>query len=138
MLPVPQFDFTTFDYSEDLAPAGLSGTGPDILWAWTGPSPTVQRLAFTVMGTGQILSITPPATNASWTQEFWGPALQCNDVTAAERDSIWVNIWNNIGQNPPVFLSWVPWDPLTLVPHHMQVHCLGETRLTVGTKRAKT
>jgi hypothetical protein len=63
------------------------------------------------MGLGQILPITPPATNASWTLDFWGPALQCNDVTGTERDDIWINIWNSYNGSSASYpyLSWVPW-----------------------------
>ena len=63
------------------------------------------------MGLGQILPITPPAPNVSWTLDFWGPALQCNDVAATKRDKIWINIWNsyNTTMGPYGFLSWVPW-----------------------------
>lgn len=113
MLQVPQLDFTSLNYAAglryDLATLNDDGLSN---WAWTGPSQPVQHIALAVMGLGQILPITSPTSNASWTLDFWGPALQCNDVEPAQRDKIWTNIWNsynsltNIG--PYSFLSWVP------------------------------
>ena len=67
------------------------------------------------MGLGQILPISSPASNATWTLDFWGPALQCNDVAKEDRDRTWINIWNsyNASQTGPyTFLSWVPWSYL--------------------------
>ena len=115
MLQVPQFDFTTLNFAATLQPrSSFDATGLQN-WAWAGPSQPAQHLALAVMGLGQILPITPPAHNASWTLDFWGPALQCNDVAATERDKIWINIWNSYSANftgSYAFLSWVPWSNL--------------------------
>jgi hypothetical protein len=82
-------------------------------WSFAGASQPVQHVALAVMLLGQILPITPPAPNASWALNFWGPALQCNDAAAAEREKVWVNIWNtyNSTGEPYFYLSWVPWSP---------------------------
>ena len=118
MLKVPQFDFTTLDFVTRMANTdgggGMTdGQTPEMsLWAWSGPSQPLQNLALAVMGLGQILPITAPAPNASWTLDFWGPTLQCNDVVATERDQIWTNIWNSYSSNDTdayAFLSWAPW-----------------------------
>ena len=113
MLEVPQLDFATLNYVAPLyTQASVVGTS---LWDWSGPSQSVQHIALAVMGLGQILPIPSPASNATWTLDFWGPALQCNDVAKTERDRTWVNIWNSYnGSNtgPYVFLSWVPWSYL--------------------------
>lgn len=106
MHQVPQFDFTTFNFVAALKFYGEKGG-----WGWTGPSQPLQHIALAVMGLGQILPINPPAPNASWTLDFWGPALQCNDVAATERDRIWTNIWNyynDTSTDTHAFLSWVP------------------------------
>ena len=113
MLQVPQFDFATLNYVAPLSNSdGFRGT---YLWDWSGPSQSVQHIALAVMGLGQILPIPSPASNATWTLEFWGPALQCNDVAKTERDRTWVNIWNSYNRSttgPYAFLSWVPWSSL--------------------------
>lgn len=111
MLQVAQFDFNTFKF---VAALQLLFQNPDATsyWQWAGPSQPLQPIALAVMGRGQILPITPPAPNTSWTLDFWGPALQCNDVAATERDRIWINIWNSYNATrtgPYAFLSWVPW-----------------------------
>ena len=78
MLQVPQFDFSTSSFVTGL-PEGTNTP-------WGGPSQPVQNIASAVMGLGQILSITPPVPNITWTDDFWGPALQCSDVPEAERE----------------------------------------------------
>ena len=82
-------------------------------WLWQGPSQPLQQMALAVMGLGQILPIRPPAPNATWTLDLWAPALQCNDVEANKRDSIWTNIWNSYNNNTGLYgsLAWVPWSP---------------------------
>ena len=73
MRQVPQLDFTTLNYAAPLQYSISNGNLTD--WAWKGPSQPVQHIALAVMELGQILPITPPAANASWTVDFWGPAL---------------------------------------------------------------
>ena len=83
------------------------------IWAYNGPSQAVQNIAGPVVELGEILAIDSPAVNATWSLDFWGPGLQCNDVTTNDREAIWTNIWNGLkytykgGQY--VFLSWAPW-----------------------------
>lgn len=113
MLQVPQFDFASLNYVAPLyTDASINGT---FLWDWNGPSQSVQHIALAVMGLGQILPVSSPASNATWTLDFWGPALDCNDVAKKNRDRTWINIWNSYnGSNtgPYAFLSWVPWSYL--------------------------
>ena len=108
-LTVPQYDFTTLNLVTPMAYSGIytgddwdSSMGEWGLWAWSGPSQPLQKIATAAMALGQILPITPPAPNhgrpypnASWTLNFWGPLLQCNDVIGIARDQIWTNIWNS-------------------------------------------
>ena len=67
------------------------------------------------MAAGQVLPIKPPAPNATWTLDFWGPALQCGDVPKTKSDQIFTNTWKSYDIDDPVdaaayaFLSWVPW-----------------------------
>ncbi|KAK5674200.1 hypothetical protein LTS10_013037 [Elasticomyces elasticus] len=104
MMQVPQFDFTTLDYSATMHMAG------SVAYSYSGSSQSLQKIASAVLARGQILPINPPSSNTSWTLEFWGPALHCQEVQGAERDAIWVNIWNSY-QNATrswAFLAWVP------------------------------
>ena len=112
MLPVPQTDFTSLKFSDDLRFVTTSGVLND--YYWSGPSQPLQHLAFAVMGTGEILPITPPAQNSSWRLDFWAPSLQCHDVEDEKRDATWINIWNYYASNGSAsgsfaYLSWVPW-----------------------------
>jgi len=87
------------------------------IYQFIGPSHTVQNVASAALGLGQILPIPPPAANASWVLEFWGPALHCSDVLGTKRNAIWRNIWNAFNSSNPLnggqptypLLAWVPW-----------------------------
>lgn len=110
MLQVPQFDFATLNYVAPIS--AISGDNKTSVIVWNGPSRSVQHIALAVMGLGQILPISAPASNATWSLDFWGPALQCHDVDKTDRDRTWINIWNAVNQSNPdfyAFLSWVPW-----------------------------
>lgn len=110
MLQVPQFDFATLNYVAPIR--AISGDNKTSVFVWNGPSRSVQHIALAVMGLGQILPISAPASNATWSLDFWGPALQCHDVDKTDRDRTWINIWNAVNQSNPdfyAFLSWVPW-----------------------------
>ena len=129
MLQVPQFDFTTFNFVSPLQSTG--DPGPDGGYAWTGPSQPLQHIALAVMGLGQILPIAAPAPNASWTLDFWGPALQCNDVDATKQDAIWTNIWNSYNGSstgPYAFLSWVPWSEANSWTYYLNMTASGIDR----------
>ena len=108
MLPVPKFEFGSFKYAAGLA-------DHQTYWQWSGPSQAIQSMASRVMAGGQVLPVTPPASNATWTLDFWGPALQCDDVPANKSEQIFTNIWNSYDFDGPGnsstygFLSWVPW-----------------------------
>lgn len=110
MLPVPKFEFGSFKYA-----AGMGFYNN--YWLWSGQSQAIQHMASRVMAAGQVLPVTPPAPNATWTLDFWGPALQCNDVPETKSDEIFTNIWNSYdvddSGDPALygFLSWVPWSP---------------------------
>jgi hypothetical protein len=110
MYKVPQFDFTTMNYVSGLDYENTA-YGTTSQWEWTGPSQPVQHIALAVMGLGDMLQISPPSPNASWSHKFWGPALRCDDVAGAKRDSIWTNIWNSYNGTSEsyVYLSWAPW-----------------------------
>ena len=112
MLPVPQFEFGSFKYA-----AGL--TNYNDYWKWSGPSRAIQSMALRVMTAGEVLPVTPPAPNSTWTLDFWGPALQCDNVPETKKDEIFTNIWNSyythdLDPDPASygFLSWVPWSPV--------------------------
>lgn len=104
MLQVPQVDFTTFKFAAASVHAGS--------WFWSGPSQAAQFVALKVSTAGQVSPFLSPAPNATWTLDFQGPELRCNDVPDSKKDQILVNIWNSYEQSigdQYAFLSWVPW-----------------------------
>ncbi|KAK5704511.1 hypothetical protein LTR17_021819 [Elasticomyces elasticus] len=103
-MDVPQFDFTTLSFSSKML------SSDDGAYMFGGSSQSVQKIAAAVLAQGQALPIKPPSLNASWTLEFWGPALQCQEVQGADRDAIWVNIWNSYrkAKDSWAFLAWTP------------------------------
>lgn len=101
---IPQVDFTSFKYAGNFAP-GINGE-------WTQPSQAVEYVVSKIMSAGQIPQIRPPAPNATWTLDFWGPGLRCIDASEDMFGEIFVNIWNSYRPTQAAtydFLSWVPW-----------------------------
>lgn len=96
MLQVPQLDFSSFNFAGGLQIIQAERDYDGLVW--TGPSQRLQHTAMAVMGLGQILPISPPAPNATWKLDFWGPALRCDNVAQPERDEIYTNIWNSLPQ----------------------------------------
>ena len=81
MTPVPQFDFINPNFVNLVAPEGN-------YFNYEGPSQLVQRIASATAAQGEILPITPPALNASWSLEFWGPSVHCNNVSDSQRTAV--------------------------------------------------
>ena len=111
---VPQFDFTSLDFVAAMPFHYIYG-----IYNYSGPSQPVQNVAQAVASLGQLLPVIPPRSNSSWSQQFWGPSLQCHNVEGAEREAIWTNIWNSYwytwkSTGTFVYLSWVPWSPTQL------------------------
>ncbi|KAK3675115.1 hypothetical protein LTR78_005049 [Recurvomyces mirabilis] len=108
---VPKFDFVNLNFL-----AGMRGSGPSnenyTQYCYEGPGQLVQRIASAVAAQGQILPISPPASNTSWTLDYSGPALQCSNVIGQQRTAIWDNIFEYLNnatrcRNSPGYLSWV-------------------------------
>ncbi|KAK3625747.1 hypothetical protein LTR56_020251 [Elasticomyces elasticus] len=114
MVDVPQFDFANLDFTYAIRSYTEPSDGLEPgFWGpfyWESPSLSVYTIASAVLGQGQILPIPAPASNTSWTLDFWGPALQCKSVEGALRDTIWVDLWNTFGNqsNTWPFLAWAP------------------------------
>lgn len=106
---VPELDFV-----EKLGHFAETSTYGPSLYLYRGPSPLVRRLAAATAAQGNILAIQPPSLNASWSLNFWGPALHCNDVSGVERTDILENIGSVVRPSeehfvsiPYTYLSWV-------------------------------
>ncbi|KAK4901585.1 hypothetical protein LTR27_001357 [Elasticomyces elasticus] len=95
MVSVPDFDFVNFNFAEmgQMSPQGLHAVSGGIEYMYSKPSLLVQKVAAVTAAQGKILAINPPAPNASWTLEFWGPSLRCDNVAAPQRRAI----LNNFG-----------------------------------------
>ncbi|KAI1312018.1 hypothetical protein F5Y03DRAFT_262214 [Xylaria venustula] len=121
---VPNLDFTRFDYVADLS---LTSTSPPYgVFAYNGPSIEVQKIASAVAAQGNILPITPPAENSSWSLSFYGPSLSCGPMDVSVQAQVEPNIaawlWTNPflsnvtgysnGPNcllyPAIYLCWSP------------------------------
>lgn len=110
LLQVPQFDFVTLDFVNGMhQDAGLNDWSR--MYSFNGPSQPVQRIANAVAGLGQILPISPPASNVSWTLDMYGPTMQCAEVEDDRKTTIWTNVWNSFGAcstMPYAYLGWTP------------------------------
>lgn len=59
-----------------------------MLQNYLGPRSILTRLALATAATGEILRLTPPATNATYVQTFFGPYVQCVDANQSIVDAI--------------------------------------------------
>ncbi|KAK4541999.1 hypothetical protein LTR36_007199 [Oleoguttula mirabilis] len=111
MVSVPQFDFVNFNFVDMYYNMEINN-GHN--YYYDGPSQLVQRVSGASATLGEILPITPPALNSSWTLEFWGPSLRCGHVAGQERDSIldnygagFIGYSNDSCTAPLPYYSWV-------------------------------
>lgn len=79
---------------------------------YNGPQFEVQRVVTAATGQGAVLPIRAPSdrSNASYTQQFAGPALQCSDVVEPLRGQILSNVNASSWDLTTSFgyLAWVP------------------------------
>ena len=105
MLQVPQVDFASFKYA-----VTFDGGGESL--QWTGPSSAIENMVSRIMAAGQISLLNPPAANATWTLDFWGPSIRCADVPRNIFEEISLNIWNSYNyisvSESYTYLSWIP------------------------------
>jgi hypothetical protein len=113
MRSVPQFDFINPNFLQ-FFPTDYHVDS----FIYNGPSQLVQKIATATAARGEILAITPPALNASWNLEFWGPSIRCTNVSDPLRGDILNNfggyieevdkMMGNIRLSIPYF-SWASW-----------------------------
>ncbi|KAK5679824.1 hypothetical protein LTS10_007772 [Elasticomyces elasticus] len=117
MVSVPDFDFVNFNFVEMFRGMPSPG-GTGVMYL--GPSLLAQKVAAATAAEGKILSITPPASNSSWTLDFWGPSLRCDDVAAPQRKAILDNYGATLSMQPSnsstciangQYFSWVSQGP---------------------------
>ncbi|TKA57864.1 hypothetical protein B0A55_12513 [Friedmanniomyces simplex] len=120
MTKVPDFDFVNLNF---LAGMTAGGTGGDNYteYCYEGPGQLVQRVATAVSVQGEILPISAPALNASWTLEFAAPALRCSPVTGAAGYPTWDSILQFMNDTTRCeksygYLSWMETSPEDIVP----------------------
>lgn len=117
MITVPHFDFVNsnfFGLSWFLPSEGVTSTSviyePET-WHFEGPSKITQNIADSAAVRGQILEIEPPMLNATWSYEFFAPAMHCHDVSYRNRTRIARNYVNNDIQSG--YYAWrdtQPWN----------------------------
>ncbi|KAI9642501.1 hypothetical protein NHQ30_009306 [Ciborinia camelliae] len=99
---VPQFDFMNLNFANLVAPKGT-------FFEYNGPSKLVQRVAAATAAQGTILPIEPPALNASWSIDFWGPSIHCDYLSDSERAVVLRNYGSYLqtgGRAPFSYFSW--------------------------------
>ncbi|KAI0971280.1 hypothetical protein F4678DRAFT_434327 [Xylaria arbuscula] len=135
MQTVPNVDFTSFNYASDLKGYALVlENGDSYSFRYNAPSIEVEKIAFAVAAQGNILPITPPAENASWSLRFYGPSLSCGPMNVSVQTQVESNIatwlWADLGNsnvtgdtiglfcrsNPAIYLCWHPTSYYTDTP----------------------
>ncbi|KAG9596387.1 hypothetical protein KCU77_g8066, partial [Aureobasidium melanogenum] len=106
-LNVSAVDFNSINFASIIWDSGAR-----CRYYYNGPQFEVQKVVTAATGQGAVLPISAPfdQSNASYTQQFAGPALQCSDVVEPLRGQILSNVnassWNlttSFG-----YLAWVP------------------------------
>ena len=77
MMSVPALQISQAGAYQDFAYYVPQG---NMLQKYLGPRTILTRLAVATSTTGEILRLTPPATNATYVQTFFGPYVQCLDA----------------------------------------------------------
>lgn len=97
-------------------PRAENYTGPQpYYFDYIGPSDDLLRMTNAVTSNGDIMPITPPGLNASWSLDFYGPSLECDDVVDAVRDDFMDglvkylrNTKNGGAQQQYGYIAWYP------------------------------
>lgn len=80
---MPELNYTNLAMAADLVSSGYHFAiedGKNDVYRYSGPSQAVARVANAVASTGSISALNRPATNATWSQTFFAPTLQCNSM----------------------------------------------------------
>ena len=120
MFHVPRVDFTSTNFANVRSDEAATST-EYLVWAYTGFSDTVKAVVTATCMLGTINSFTAPASNSTWSIDFYGPSLSCSPVDAPLKSAIRDNIWtafqmfySRIDQvdmrdlDDGFYLSWTP------------------------------
>lgn len=84
-------------------------------YRYSGPSVAVKRTADAVLAQGQILPITAPAINTSWSIQYSGPYLKCDNMGRDQRtlveDNIHDALRNSRAHWTPRTYNYMAWIP---------------------------
>ncbi|KAE9379966.1 hypothetical protein N431DRAFT_323142 [Stipitochalara longipes BDJ] len=83
MMRVPMIDFKSLNFAN--IPGGEMDGGN---FAYSNPQLFVQQVVTATTSAGQILNITAPVSNSSWSLDFYGPALSCGPAEDVLRQKI--------------------------------------------------
>ncbi len=106
MQRVPQIDFTSLNFAENLAQVGLNP-----VYLYSNPQYSVLQAVAGALSQKSILPIEPPHKNATWSLTFPGPAVECKKLDAQLENSIKQNIKTAINSTCGIsygYISWVP------------------------------
>lgn len=99
---VPLLNFTSLRFTDRFLNSGMeAGGGSALTFDYNGPSQIVESIARAVSAQGTILTITPPSPNSTWQLEFYGPALQCGNMSDTRREQVLANIGDYYAQIGP-------------------------------------
>ncbi|KAK0103699.1 hypothetical protein ONS95_005707 [Cadophora gregata] len=75
--------YSRFEYSAPLLPDTVEGLN-DTNNFFVGPRTIISRLSSATATTGQIQSIYPPFTNSSYSLQFFGPTVKCEEANSTQ------------------------------------------------------
>ena len=86
---------------------GQFGTSPDDSRIFSGPTSDLIQLSLASAASASILSVNPPAPNASYTLDFHAPALSCKNATIGQYESLQTILYNQSN----FFVGYMSWTP---------------------------
>ena len=112
-LRVPNLDFGSMNFLAPM-PAWISphDIGDPTAYLYNGPSQATLEISNAVLAGGEILQMNPPAPNASWTIDFVGPSIKCDNVPTAMHQRLRRNIADGLNASEAAlvygYLAWFP------------------------------
>ncbi|KAJ5403013.1 uncharacterized protein N7487_008909 [Penicillium crustosum] len=119
MKRTPRVDFTSANFGVLTSGVYVNTTPSKWATAYMGPSSETESIVSSVATQGTILQIEPPAANSSWSVEFYGPMIVCDNVNQTLANHITQDVVLAINASKVItndtqelvrysYLSWAP------------------------------
>lgn len=108
MMAIPTVAFGNWNFTERMAARRDDDSAG--IWQYGGPLSPVRKAVTQSLVAGSVANIPAPFPNSSYSTEFYGPALQCDEIVKGS--SLWTNMSNTVqnasigGNQEYYYISW--------------------------------